>query len=491
MSRSLNAIGNNYKLTPATLAHKLNPQWIAAPHLSYISVRIATAIARGNGRLLISVPPRHGKSELITKYTTVWCLEQFPQWNTILATYGAELSTDFGRQVRDIIQDNEDLLSARIRADAKRTGNWRTEQGGGMMAVGVGGAITGRGGNVLLLDDYIKEIKEALSKAHKDFLWDWFKSTFYTRLEPGGTIIIIATRWAPDDIHGRILADPVIGKGWDYIEIPAIAYEDDLLGRAPGAALFPERYNIDALNEIKDTLGTYFFNALYQQRPIDDENALTSAGWLQVVDMLPPITNAPQARVWDLAATEGGGDYTVGTHAIGDKNNSTMYITNVVRRRLSPKGVENLVRQTALADGVETTIYIEQEPGASGKQLVEHYKDNVLPEFNVVACSHNDGKLARAQPFLAAAEAGRVKLLRGAWNEDFISEFASFPGGDHDDQVDTGAEAYKRLVGKKTYGVTWGRRSPSGDPQTTATGEPLIIGQKAGIIFGRGSRNNG
>lgn len=480
----LRTLTGNYKLTPATLAHKLNPAWIAAPHLMYISLEIAQAIAQGNGRILISVPPRHGKSELITKYTTVWCLEHFPHWNTILATYGAELSTDFGRAVRDIIQDNEDQLSTRIRSDAKRTGNWLTEQGGGMMAVGVGGAITGRGGNVLLLDDYIKEIKEAMSKAHKDFLWDWFKSTFYTRLEPGGTIIVIATRWAPDDIHGRILRDPIIGKGWKYIEIPAIAFEGDVIGRNAGEALFPERYNIDRLMEIKETLGTYFFNALYQQRPIDDESGLTNPAWLQIVDLLPEMSNAPQARIWDLAATDGGGDYTVGTHMIAQA--PTAYITNVVRRRLSPKAVELLVRQTALADGPTCTIYIEQEPGASGKALVEHYANNVLPEFTVVAVPSSDGKLARAQPLLAAAEAGRVKLLKGQWNEEFIAEFASFPGGDHDDQIDTAAAGYNKLIGKKAFSATWGRRPSTGSTLVTATGEPLQQDRKrAGIIFGR------
>jgi len=490
MSRSVDHqirnLSGNYKLTPATLAHKLNPNWIAAPHLLYISLQIAQAIAKGNGRVIISVPPRHGKSELITKYTTIWCLEHFPHWNTILATYGAELSTDFGREVRDIIQGNEDLLTVRIRKDANRTANWKTEQGGGMAAVGVGGSMTGRGANILLIDDYIKEIKEAMSKGHKDFLWDWFKSTAFTRIEPGGSCIIIATRWAPDDIHGRILRDPVLAKEWTYIEIPALAFEGDVLGRAEGEALFPERYDRSTLLNIKETLGTYFFNALYQQRPIDDESALTSAGWLHIVDILPPMDQCPRGRIWDLAATQGGGDYTAGTHMVADKNNSTVYITNVIRRRLSPQSVEALVRQTAIADGADTTIYIEQEPGASGKQLVDHYAHNVLPEFTVVAVPSNDGKLVRAQPFLAAAEAGRVKLLKGAWNEEFISEFASFPGGDHDDQVDTAAVGYTKLIGKKTFSATWGRRASPTGTAVTATGQPKIKDrQKAGIIFGR------
>jgi predicted phage terminase large subunit-like protein len=486
LASQVKTLGDNYKLTPATLAHRLNPNWIPAPHLLYISLQIAKAIRKGNARILISVPPRHGKSELITKYTTVWGLEHFPMWNYILATYGAELSTDFGREVRDIIQGNEDLLSVRIRKDAARTANWKTPEGGGMAAVGVGGAITGRGANVLLIDDYIKEIKEALSKSYKDYLWNWLTTVALTRLEPGGSVIIIATRWAPDDLHGRIIKYNPGGR-WVHIKIPAIAMENDLLGRHPGEALFPERYNEEALAEKKETLGSFFFNALYQQEPKEDKGDITDVSWLKIVDHLPALSNMVQARIWDLAATQGGGDYTAGSHMVHDRNNNQDYITNVIRERLSSQQVEHLVRQTAIADGTETTIYIEQEPGSSGKALVEHYQNNVLPEFKVEAVPSNDGKLTRAQPFLAAAEAGKVHLLKGKWNEAFLDEFKDFPGGDHDDQIDTCAIGYMKLSGKKTFSASWGRgrNLVAQGTQYKQTDSGLIIPKKSGIIFGR------
>lgn len=485
LQRQLQELSANYKLTPATLAHKLNPNWVAAPHLLYISSKISQAIAKGDARIIISVPPRHGKSELITKYTTIWALEHFPHWNTILATYGAELSSDFGKEVRNIIQANEDLLDVRIRQDSSRVANWKTDKGGGMAAVGIGGSLTGRGANILLIDDYIKEIKEALSKSYKDHVWNWFRTTAFTRIEPGGSCIIIATRWAPDDLIGRIIASN-IGGNWTNIVLPAIAEQNDVLGRAPGVALFPERYNIEALGRIKETMGSFFFNALYQQDPKNDENAITNASWLKVIDILPPTAiSLTKARIWDFAGTQDGGDYTVGTHMVHDKKNNATYIDNVKRRRLSSQGVESLVRSTAIDDGLDTVIYIEQEPGSSGKALVEHYQNTVLPEFKVEAVPHNDGKMERAQPFLAAAEAGRVYLLKGAWNDTFIDEFRMFPNGEHDDQIDTTAIGFTKLSGKRTFSATWGRNSTS----TDKVNKIIIPGkQSVGIVFGRRQR---
>ena len=438
-------------------------------------------------------------SELITKYTTVWCLEHFQHWNTILATYGAELSTDFGRQVRDIIQANKDLLSVRIRKDVTRTGNWKTDAGGGMASVGVGGAITGRGANVLLIDDYIKEIKEAMSKTVRDYIWDWFRTTAYTRIEPGGSCIIIATRWDDDDLIGHILKSN-LGSKWDYIELPALALPPqdaegklisvpegwtDIIGRHVGEPLFTERYSKEALLEIKEELGSYFFNCLYQQRPETDDGKLTDPAWLEIVDILPPLQDMPQGRIWDLAATADGGDYTAGGLMTYNKNTDTTYILNMVRKQMSSQSVESKVRQVALADGLDTTIYIEQEPGASGKALVTHYENNVLPEFTVVAVTAGDGKLTRAQPFLAAAENGKVKLLKGSWNAKFIEEFKHFPKGDHDDQIDTVAIGYQKLVGKKSFSVTWGRHLHQGAQLVNSIGQVLKKKKSAGIIFGR------
>lgn len=464
----------DWKLTPATVGYKLSRgSWIPAKHLMYISAKVAKAIQRGNGRIIISAPPRHGKSQLVSIYTPAWILERFPQFRTMLTAYGADLAEGFSRQVRDIFLDKENhsLLTTRVRRDVSRAAAFLTEQDGGMYAVGLGGAITGRGADVLLIDDYIKEIKEALSPAYRDYVWNWFVTTAFTRLEPNGTCIIIATRWHSDDLIGRILTN--FPGQWEYIEIPAIAEGEttesiDLFGRHPGEALFPERYPIEKLLESKDLLGTPFFSALYQQKPIDETAKLTDGEWLKIIPNLPPnlVDIGKWGRIWDLAATEGGGDYTVGTRMVWDKSSLSLYIDNVVRDQFTPKQAEDKVREIAMTDGTATTIYIEQEPGASGKALVEHYQRTVLPEFKVEAVPVVTNKLVRAQPFMAAAESGKVFLVQGSWNDIFKREFDAFPSGAFDDQVDTASAGYTKLSGRLLFTASWGRNTRNVQPKT-------------------------
>lgn len=487
-------IMGDWKMTPATFAHKISRgTWIPAPHLRYISLRVAQAIARGNGRIIISAPPRHGKSQLSSIYTPAWVMERYPHYKTILAGYGSELATGFSRQVRDIFQDkdNAHLLSTRIRRDSSRVEAFLTEDGGGMYAVGLGGAITGRGANVLLIDDYIKEIKEALSSTYRDYIWNWFVTTAFTRLEPNGTCIIIATRWHSDDLIGRILQQ--FPGQWEYIEIPAIAEKDDLLGRTEGEALFSERYPIDKLLELKETLGSIFFQALYQQKPVDESKKLTDRDWIKeagVADLDYHIMDDVRwARIWDMAATQGGGDWTVGSLVGYSKKYNRTYIKNVIRDQISPGKAEEKIRETAIADGTDVKIYLEQEPGSSGIALVDHYKRNVLPEFFVEGIPVVVQKLVRAQPFLAAAEAGNVYYIPGKWVEPFLKEFDSFPGGEFDDQVDTVSAGYQRLSGKRMFSASWGRNIKSQSTRAADSRKVMVSmatrGPVRGATFGR------
>jgi predicted phage terminase large subunit-like protein len=484
-------MARNYRLTPATLNVKLDPDWIPAKHLQYISARVAGAIIRGNGRLIISAPPRHGKSELITKAVPIWALEKFGDREVILTTYGGELSADFGRAVRDKIIDNAELLNTRIRRDSSKVSNWMTALGGSMRSVGVGGPITGRGADILLVDDYLKEIKEAMSEVTREYIWNWFVTTAFTRLEPNATVIIIATRWHHDDLIGRILKHKDILGNWEYIRIPAIAEENDILGREKGAPLFPERYNLAALEERKAILGTFFFNAMYQQDPSDDESALTDVKWLKYVDNLPD-ESMRTLRIWDLAATEGGGDYMVGTKMSYSLKTQRVFLCNIIRKQLSPGGVERQVRDTAIADGPSVEVYIEQEPGSAGKSLIHMYATTVLPEFKVEAVPTVTNKVVRAQPFLAGCEAGKVFLLKGSWNKAFADEFEFFPVGAYDDQIDTAGAGYEKLVGKVHLSPSWGR----GTTQSfTRTSSGLVVPNKGlyrrtpiKVTFGRGAQ---
>lgn len=470
-------LASNWRLTPATLAHKLSGgAWIAAPWLRYASTRIATGIARGGARIIISAPPRHGKTELVAKWTPVWFLENFPKKNVILTGYGADLVEQSGRWVRDTIRENEGILKAKVRPDVSKVSAFLTETDGYMFSVGLGGAITGRGAHVLLIDDYIKEIKEALSPAHRDYIWNWFVTTAMTRLEPGASVIIIATRWHSDDLIGRILKN-YPGK-WENICLPAFAPEHDLIGRPVGTPLFPERYGVSELQDQQELLGSVFFHALYQQGPVDEILKFTNPDWLKGVSALP-ADDFKWARIWDLAATEDGGDYTCGTLCGHSKSTGAFVVANVLRKQLSPGDIEDLVRNTAASDGIDTTIGIEQEPGSSGKSLVKHYQTTVLPDYKVVAVPATKAKLVRAQPFLAAAEAGKVYLYDESlyspsqfpdamkWHDTFRKEFESFPVGENDDQVDTAAAGYNYLSGKKKLSTSWGRTKQTEQKQNS------------------------
>ncbi|KAH0542672.1 hypothetical protein GP486_008622, partial [Trichoglossum hirsutum] len=338
-------------------------------------------------------------------------------------------------------ENNFGLLRTRLMQGAKKVDAFSTEHGGSMYAMGVGGPITGRGADVLLIDDYIKEIKEALSPAQRQYIWDWFTTTARTRLEPGGTVIIVATRWHSDDLIGRICTN-MMHQGWDYIEIPAIATQEhcnlegglDIFGRHVGDALFPARYPIADLLELQDTLGSIFFSALFQQKPVDQTNKIADRTWIKIATEVTrynePLTFA---RAWDLAATKDGGDFTCGIHFVYNKQRDVGIYTDMQRGQLSAQQAETLVKRTAEEDGIDTKIYIEVEPGSSGKALFEHYRINVLPGYTVIPVPSTKAKVVRAQPMLAAAEAGKLSFLQGPWNEAALREFDSFPG-EFDDQ---------------------------------------------------------
>lgn len=456
---------SNYKLTPATLAFKLENlevrpgrrlRWYPAPHLMYISLKIATGIAKGGARIIISAPPRHGKSKLCTHYGPLWVLENFSDYNVATITYGADLSTDFAREVRDSIYDNPDHLSVRVREDANRLSRFLTDKDGSLTSIGLGGPFTGRGAHVLFIDDYIKTIKEALSQTQRDQQWEWFISTAMTRLEPGASVIIIATRWHHDDLIGRIVKSPELLGEWEYIRLPAIAEQDDPLGRPEGDALFPQRFSLKSLLERKAFMGSTFFDAIYQQAPHDETGAFAQRGWLQYSEYLPP-GRMRLVRIWDMAGTEGGGDYTVGGLLGHHIQTNNVYLLNIIRKQLSPAGVEKLVKDTAELDTRATEVVIEQESGSSGKALIQHYITNVLPGYKCSGAYSNKHKLVKAQPFVAAAEAGRFILLKAGWNEPFALEFEQFPGGKNDDQIDVCSIGYEFLMGHPKIKPTFGR----------------------------------
>jgi hypothetical protein len=224
--------------------------------------------------LLVTVPPRHGKSQQCSIDFPAWYLGRNPEGEIITASYSADLAQDFGGKTREKIssaQFKEIFQEVRLREDERARGRWRTNFGGSYMSMGVGGAITGRGAKVLLIDDPIKNREEAESEVYREKTWDWFTSTAFTRLEPNGVIILIMTRWHMDDLAGRVLDNADLAKRTKIMQFPAIAVHNEPM-RMQGAALWPERYGVKALVEIKNAIGPYDWAALYMGAPVLTES---------------------------------------------------------------------------------------------------------------------------------------------------------------------------------------------------------------------------
>lgn len=242
-----------------------------------------------NVRLLITMPPRHGKSDMGTQKFPSWVLGKDPTTPIIVASYSDELATDFGQATRDIMYSPEYtvMYPTRLRKDTKAKGKWQTDSGGGYTATGVGGSITGKGFKVGVVDDPLKNREEADSEVVREARYKWYRSTFYTRQEGNSMIILILTRWHEDDLAGRILRDAEEAKEkgqpydeWRHIDFKAIATQDDDY-RKEGEALWPAKFPINELQRIKSTLGPYEFSSLYQQTPIDEENRKFKQHWFK------------------------------------------------------------------------------------------------------------------------------------------------------------------------------------------------------------------
>lgn len=474
------ALQQGWRLTPATLGSKItNGRWIAARHLLHISTIIATEIAKGDARIILTMPARHGKSEFLSVNTPIWFLEKWPERFVMSISYGSELATDFSLKVRDTFQ-NEDLhhlLRTRIRADKKRVDRWLTSvgnknAGGGLTAAGIGGPLTGRGADLMLIDDYVKNAEQSLSDTQRKAIWEWFKSTAYTRLEPGASLVILATRWHHLDLIGMCLKE-MPHENWKVINLPALAELNDPLGRKVGEALWPERFSRERLLRIKEALGKYWWEAMYQQHPLASMGGADLGDCLKWIDadaVPTDFSNMKRTRAWDVAGTQEGGDFTVGARMMYHKPSGDIIIDDMQRFQKSPMNVETMIQTCAEGDGHGVAIWMEQEPGSSGKTVIEHYK-KLLAGYSFKGERASGPIEVRSSPFFAAVEAGRVKVVRNKHKQDMIDEFNSFPDPAHDDIIIACALAYNKMTLGISGGLTWGRSH-----QTTEDDRVVDIG---------------
>lgn len=431
-------------------------------HVDYVDELLQRLVTRelrreGYMGLIIEEPPRHGKSELCSHLFPAWYLGAFPDERVVLTSYEADFASLWGRKARNTLERwGRPIFGVEVNRRSSAADRWEVEgYAGGMITAGVGGAITGRGADILIIDDPVKNAQEANSKIIRDRTWDWYQSTARTRLEPNGVILIIMTRWHEDDLAGRLIAqmdvDPLADK-FLRVTLPAIAEENDPLERPLGEALWPDRYPVEELRRIEATVGTYVFSALFQQRPAPKSGGMFSR------DSFIPISKPGRlkkvARHWDLASSEQTySDYTSGVK-MGIDHEGRYYILDCRHFKGTPNRVQKVFKDVVRGDGRGVKQTIEKERGSAGAHVV-YSMGRLVPSYDVKGILPTGDKEVRAGPYSAAVERGDVYLVEGPWNEEFLQEHESFPYGKHDDQVDAASGAFERLTGKGGGIVSW------------------------------------
>jgi len=386
-----------------------------------------------------------------TETTTVrygaYAFEKNPRDNVLVTAYNERIARRFSRKARVIVESRRQLMTSSRAAD-----EWGMPEGGTFMSRGVGSPPTGVGFKRIIIDDPIRRREDAESINLREKAWDWFTDDIYTRLEPGGAMIIVATRWHHDDITSRAIeSEP---NKWVVLKLPAIAEEADQLGRQPGESLWPERYSVEDLMRIKAVMlqneGEYGWQALYQQSPTQRSGAMIRQDRISTFQELPLSVGRFRRviRAWDLASTRGAGDYTVGVKGALD-NIGRFWILDVVIGQFDVDERDNIIYRTAEMDGKDVTIRLPQDPAQAGKSQAR-YLLRMLHGYRVSIQSPTGNKTLRAEPFAAQVNNFNVNMIAAAWNQPMLDEFRQFPMGRHDDIVDATVDCYDECTKKRT-----------------------------------------
>jgi len=426
---------------------RFNPDYLAGwvhkdicQRLERFSEQVAN---KESPRLMLFMPPRHGKSTLASVAFPAWHLGRHPNHEFISCSYSGSLAMNFSRKVRQLLREpvyKNVFEKSRLDKDSQSIESWQTTQGGGYVAAGVGGGITGKGAHVMVIDDPVKNREDAESDNNREATWDWYTSTAYTRLSPGGGILVILTRWHDDDLAGRLLKQAEEGADqWEVIKYPAIAEVDETF-RKYGESLHPERYNVDALEQIRKAIGPRDWSALYQQNPVSDEGDYFSRDMIRYYeDEDIEYAQLNYYCAWDLAIGQRDrNDYSVGI-VVGVDEYDNLFVVDVVRGKYD--GFE-LVEQ--ILDLYETwrpgIVGIERGhiEMALGPFLQKRTRERGLSEayFKDLKVGRRD-KEARARAIQGRMQQGMVYFPKDAvWTGTMVAELLRFPNGAHDDQVD-------------------------------------------------------
>jgi predicted phage terminase large subunit-like protein len=413
----------------------------AAPHHHLIARQLERVMKRDVktgkrevDRLMLLVPPRHGKSELASKRFPSLYLGNFPHEQIISVSAESGLAEDFGRDVRNIIDSDEYKAlfeGTQLAEDSQAKGKWHTSKGGIYYSVGIGGKVLGRGGDVVLIDDPFGTMADAQSPTRRKQVWDWYTGTIYNRLMPNGAIIVICHRMHEEDLVGKLMERMRSGGDrWTVVEMPAIDVDNK--------ALWPEAYPIDVLERLRDNSQARFWSALYQQNPVPDEGDFFKRDWIRACESLPPLETLNVYGGSDYAVTSDGGDFTV--HAVvGVDPENRMYLLDLWRGQKSSD-----VWVNAWCDLVrlwKPLFWAEERGQILGgvgpfleSRAIEREAWTAREQFTV---SRMGDKAVRAQSIRGRMAMRGLYVLAGApFLAELIAELLAFPAGRHDDQVD-------------------------------------------------------
>jgi predicted phage terminase large subunit-like protein len=408
-------------------------------------------------RLIINTPPRFSKTTFCSVSFPVWRIFKNPNLQILIITYGDDLSSEIGTQIRRLIIEYGPLfnvyLSKHTASKTKVTFVDRDgkEYRGKIEALGYKGAITGKTGDIIIIDDLIKGPEDALSPAYTRKIIDFYKSAIYTRLFEDSVIIVVSTRWSKNDLAGYLLENS--SEDWDTYILPAVDDE--------GNSAWPERFSSTRMATIQKEEGAFWWSALYLQEPEELEGDVFEGEFLTIPrSEVDPERNFERVvRFWDRAATttkenSDDPDWTVGLKmarinprsALAKKYKIKYLVLNVVRFRDTPLKNRQKIQRTALRDGKSVEIFMEEEGGSSGKDTIDTYRREVLHGFRFQGIRSTGSKELRAMGVAASVEAQETAFIEDStWNGNLFLEMRAFPYGSHDDQVDTLSGAHTRL----------------------------------------------
>jgi predicted phage terminase large subunit-like protein len=421
------------------------PEMIVGAHHKKIAAALDRVVSGECKRLMIAMPPRHGKSQMGSYLFPAYLMGKKPDSKLIVGSHTAELAQRFGRMIRNLVADERykelfpDFL---LSADSKAAGRWDTSHGGEAFFIGKGGAMTGRGGNVVILDDILDE-QDALSNTAMENTWEWYQSGPRQRLQPNGAIIVINTRWKTDDLSGRLLKlqGAIKSDKWEVLEFPAIL--------PSGGPLWPEYWKLEELEAVKHTIGLQKWNAQWQQTPTADEGAILKREWWQRWKPEEPPLVEYIIQSYDTAySKKETADYSVittwGVFVPDIDSGPNIILLDVKKGRWDFPELKRIAREEYKNWNPDNVLI---EAKATGITLQQELRRVGIPVTMYSPGGRRAGqdKISRANSIAPILESGMVWAPETEWADELIEECAAFPNGDHDDMVDSTTQALMRF----------------------------------------------